>query len=68
MGMKIFKKLKERRYLQRRAQIEILETLCTICMYLEREGYDRHNPLSKYMNDHFVALKELSRALRSMKK
>lgn len=64
----MFKKLKERRYLQRQAQIETLETLCTICLYLEHEGYDRRNPLSKYMNDHYVALKDLSKALRSMER
>ncbi len=48
----MFKKLKDYFYFKRHAQIEILETLCTICLYLEHEGYDHHNPLSKYMNDH----------------
>ena len=64
----MFKKLKDYFYFKRHAQIEILETLCTICLYLEHEGYDRHNPLSKYMNDHFRALKELSQALRSIER
>lgn len=62
----MFKKIKDYFYLKRRAQIEILETLCTICLYLECD--DRYNPYGRYMKDHFGALKELSIALRSIER
>lgn len=61
----MFKKIKSYFDLQRRIQIEILETLCSICLWLERDGrYDR-NPYSQYMGSHFKALKGLSKELRS---
>ena len=64
----VFKKIKNYFSLQRRIQIEILETLCTICLWLERDGcYDR-NPYSKYMGSHFEALKNLSKELRDEEK
>ena len=45
--------------------IEIIETLCTICLYLESEGrYSRNNEASRHMRGHFVALKEFSEDLR----
>ena len=60
----MFKNLKNYFALQRRIQIEILEALCTICLWLERDGrYDR-NPYSQYMGGHFQALKDLSKELR----
>jgi hypothetical protein len=62
----MFKKLKDYFYLKRQAQIEILETLCTICMYLDHEEHNTRNPYSRYMRNHFGALKELSIALRSI--
>lgn len=61
----MFKKIKDYISLQRRIQIEILETLCTICLWLERDGrYDR-NPYAQYMGGHFSVLKDLSKELRS---
>lgn len=62
----MFKKLKNYLSLQRRIQIEILETLCTICLYLERDGHFDRNPYTQYMGGHFDALKKLSATLRSM--
>ncbi len=46
--------------------VEIIETLCSICLYLEQEGrYPmRGNEASRYMRGHFVALKEFSEDLR----
>lgn len=60
----MFKKIKNWFSLQRRIQIEILETLCTICLYLESNGHYDRNPFSQYMCGHFNALKDLSKELR----
>lgn len=45
--------------------IEIIETLCTICLYLEHDGRYTHNEESRYMRGRFIALKEFSEDLRS---
>lgn len=45
--------------------IEIIETLCTICLYLERDGKYNHNPESAHMISHFTTLKQFSTELRS---
>lgn len=60
----MFKKIKEWFSLQRRIQIEILETLCTICLYLEHDGHHDRNPYTQYMGGHFRVLKDLSKELR----
>ena len=44
--------------------IEIVETLCTICLYLEKNGRYSHNEESWHMRDHFEALKEFSEDMR----
>ena len=46
--------------------IEIVETLCTICLYLERDGARSHNEYSKYMEGHFRALNMYSRTMRGL--
>ena len=61
----MFKKIKEHISLQRRIQIETLETLCTICLWLEHDGHYDRNPYTKYMGCHFAALKSLSEELRT---
>ena len=43
---------------------EILETLCSICLYLEHDGRYTHNPLSEIMHDHFKELKVYSYNIR----
>lgn len=43
---------------------EILETLCTICLYLEREGRRSQNEMSRNMRGHFNVLKKFSEDLR----
>lgn len=48
--------------------IEIIETLCTICLYLERDGRYTHNEESKHMYSHFNTLKSLSEKLRKESK
>lgn len=44
--------------------VEIIETLCSICLYLESEGRMRRNPQSMHMQGHFRQLKDASRVLR----
>lgn len=46
---------------------EIIETLCTICLYLEKDGRYTHNEKSRHMISHFAALKEFSEKLREGK-
>ena len=48
--------------------IEIIETLCTICLYLERDGRYTHNSETSHMRSHFMALKEFSEKLRNSDK
>ena len=60
----MFKKIKNWFSLQKRIQIEILETLCTICLYLECNGHRARNPYEQYMGSHFRVLKDLSKELR----
>ena len=49
--------------------VEIIETLCTICLYLEQEGrYTMHgNEASRHMRGHFIVLKGFSEDLRGVK-
>lgn len=60
----MFKKIKNYLSLQRRIQIEILETLCTICLYINYEGHYSRNRYSEFMQGHFRQLKGLSEELR----
>ena len=48
--------------------IEILETLCSICLYLESEGRLNHIPHHVFMRDHFNRLKDFSKILREENK
>lgn len=48
--------------------VEIVETLCTICMYLEQHGRREHIEASTYMRSHFIALKDFSARLRGEEK
>ena len=45
--------------------IEICETLCSICLYLDFEGRNRsRNPHAEYMRSHFNVLKRYSAEMR----
>lgn len=44
--------------------VEIIETLCSICLYLERDSRYTHNSNGEYMYDHFKELKRFSKKLR----
>ena len=48
----------------KRLLIEIIETLCTICLYLERDGRHTRNEESQNMISHFYTLKQFSVELR----
>lgn len=45
---------------------EMIETLCTICLFLESEGRRYHNYYTVHMRDHFTELKYYSMKLRGM--
>lgn len=44
--------------------VEILETLCSICLYLDADRIGRYNPHSVHMRGHFDNLKQASEILR----
>lgn len=60
------KKLKRKILFYKALLVEIVETLCTICLYLDFEGkYNRfHNPKAEHMLSHFEQLKQASAVLR----
>lgn len=62
----MIKKIKAYISLQRRIQHEVLETLASICRYLDRDGKLSHNPYYEYMKDHFESLLKLSEELRGV--
>ncbi len=53
------------RRIQKEMQVEVLETLATICLYLGIEGgrYS-HNPKAALMKSHFIGLKHYSDILK----
>lgn len=48
--------------------IEIVETLCTICLYLELENRRNHNRMAEYMRSHYEYLKGFSEEMRGYQK
>lgn len=60
------KKIKRKIIFYKSLLFEILETLCSICLYLDFEGTLHHprNPNAIYMRDHFEQLKQASLVLR----
>lgn len=44
--------------------VELIETLCSICLYLESDSGRNHNPCGMYMRSHFEELKSFSEELR----
>ena len=58
------KKIKKKILFYKALLVEIVETLCSICLYLESEGRMRRNPQSMHMQGHFRQLKDASRVLR----
>lgn len=58
------KKIKRKIQFYKAMLVEILETLCSICMYLEIDGRRGHNPWCERMRSHFNVLKGFSEDLR----
>lgn len=58
------KKLKKKIKFYKFLLIEIIETLMSICMYLEYDGRRSHNPCGQYMRSHFDVLGKYSEVLR----
>lgn len=46
---------------------EIIETLATICIYLEYDSRRSHNPMGEHMRGHFKKLADYSQELRKEK-
>ena len=61
----MFKKAIRYLHLQRLICFEILETLATICLYLDYDGRHSRNPYSEHMRGHFEALKSFSEEIRN---
>lgn len=61
------KKIKRKILFYKALLVEIVETLCTICLYLDFEGtlYHHKNPKAIYMKGHFEQLKQASSVLRN---
>ena len=64
----MLKKIKRYFALQKAIQIEILETLCTVCKYLEQDSHYLPRQLGAsfqhHLHSHFIALKSFSEELR----
>lgn len=46
---------------------EIVETLATICLYLDYDSRRSHNPMGEHMGGHFKELADYSQELRKEK-
>ena len=62
--IKKIKKYLKMRKTQKQIQYEILETLASICLYLDYEAHRTHNPYGKHMRSHFEGTKHYSKILR----
>ena len=60
----MFKKIK----FYKELLIELIETLCSICLYLAQDGRYQHNRYAHFMSSHFEQLKGFSEELRGIKK
>lgn len=60
------KKIRKKILFYKALLVEILETLCSICLYLDFEGrvYHHKNPKAEFMRSHFEQLKQASSVLR----
>lgn len=56
------KKLRKKVSFYRNLLIEIIETLCTICLFLEGQRY--RQPYPSHFRSHFEMLKRFSRELK----
>lgn len=61
---KFFRMRKEKKIRQIEIQIEVLETLATICLYLDFDGHFSRNHYAEHMRSHFEVLKKHTDILR----
>ncbi len=59
----MIKRIREYFSLQRRIQHEVLETLASICLWLQYDS--RHNRYGEFMYGHYETLKSLSEEIRA---
>lgn len=62
---KFFRERKEKKIRLTKMQIEVLETLATICLYLEYDGHYSRNHYSEHLHTHYSCLKKYSGGLQS---
>lgn len=60
------RKIKQKIRYYRAILIEIIETLCSICLYLEMDGRHTRNEEYIHMRSHFNMLKSFSTDLRGI--
>lgn len=59
------KKIRKKILFYKALLVEIVETLCTICLYLDFDGrMNRRNPKAEFMRGHFEQLRQASSVLR----
>lgn len=63
----MIKRIKNYFSFKKRMKIEMLETLASICLYLDYDGHYGKNRYAEYMTLHFHQLKALSKELRKRK-
>lgn len=59
-----FAKKKQRKKLQKYINLEVIEVLTSICMYLEKDGRLKGNPSARAMRLHVETLNDFSNILR----
>ena len=62
---KRIKKWKQKRLLRQLILHEILEMLCTICLYLESDARHHGNPYARKFSGHFDMLKRMACDVRN---
>ena len=61
-------KRKISRSFKNRLVIEVIETLCSICLFMEFEGRRSRNRFAEHMGSHYEELKADSEIMRGVKK
>lgn len=61
----MIKSIKARIYFYKSMLHEVLETLVSICLYLEYDGHHCRNPYARYMGSHATVLKGYAENLRA---
>lgn len=59
------KKYFKQRKIKKQIQHELLETMASICLYLDYEARKTHNPYGKYMKSHFEGMKHFAEIIRA---